>query len=249
MERQNQCKNGAGDKITTNNATNQKYTYLDPAKTKRVPNITLKAFQKNAVQSYFERQQQQQNRISPGKDNNNTTFSINQFNTKQMRNQNTIGDCDIVNNKELNSNETLNNGNSDNNSNLNSSIMNVSMRPQSLPVNKIHSSMETISQSRLSLPNKLSQIINLTTHLSAQRQSMNGTPLLKQSDKRNSISMSSPIKMTANVMNGSAIQTTVNGNRVMSIEQSNLKSINESGVPPPPPRRTNQLRASVPVRR
>lgn len=38
----------------------QKYTYLDPNKTHRVPNPALKAFQKNAVQSYFERQQQQQ---------------------------------------------------------------------------------------------------------------------------------------------------------------------------------------------
>lgn len=38
----------------------QSYTYLDPSKTNRVPNSTLKAFQKNAVQSYFERQQQQQ---------------------------------------------------------------------------------------------------------------------------------------------------------------------------------------------
>ena len=38
----------------------QNYTYLDPSKTHRVPNPTLKAFQKNAIQSYFERQQQQQ---------------------------------------------------------------------------------------------------------------------------------------------------------------------------------------------
>jgi hypothetical protein len=38
----------------------QHYTYLDPSKTHRVPNPTLKAFQKNAIQSYFERQQQQQ---------------------------------------------------------------------------------------------------------------------------------------------------------------------------------------------
>lgn len=38
----------------------QHYTYLDPSKTNRIPNSTLKAFQKNAIQSYFERQQQQQ---------------------------------------------------------------------------------------------------------------------------------------------------------------------------------------------
>ncbi|CAG9803939.1 unnamed protein product [Chironomus riparius] len=38
----------------------QNYTYLDPSKTNRIPSSTLKAFQKNAVQSYFERQQLQQ---------------------------------------------------------------------------------------------------------------------------------------------------------------------------------------------
>lgn len=41
----------------------QHYTYLDPSKTNRIPNSTLKAFQKNAIQSYFERQQQQQQSI------------------------------------------------------------------------------------------------------------------------------------------------------------------------------------------
>uniref|UniRef100_A0A182T9M9 Uncharacterized protein n=1 Tax=Anopheles maculatus TaxID=74869 RepID=A0A182T9M9_9DIPT len=36
----------------------QRYTYFDPSKTHRVSNPSLKAFQKNAVISYFERQQQ-----------------------------------------------------------------------------------------------------------------------------------------------------------------------------------------------
>lgn len=36
---------------------------MDPSKTNRIPNSTLKAFQKNAIQSYFERQQQQQQSI------------------------------------------------------------------------------------------------------------------------------------------------------------------------------------------
>ncbi|XP_049309449.1 protein Shroom isoform X1 [Bactrocera dorsalis] len=45
---------------TNNEPQPQKYTYMDPAKTQRVSNPALKAFQKNAVQSYFERQQQQQ---------------------------------------------------------------------------------------------------------------------------------------------------------------------------------------------
>ncbi|XP_069965296.1 protein Shroom isoform X2 [Bactrocera oleae] len=45
---------------TNNEPLTQKYTYMDPGKTQRVSNPALKAFQKNAVQSYFERQQQQQ---------------------------------------------------------------------------------------------------------------------------------------------------------------------------------------------
>ncbi|XP_067632006.1 protein Shroom isoform X2 [Eurosta solidaginis] len=45
---------------TKNEPLSQQYTYMDPGKTHRVSNPALKAFQKNAVQSYFERQQQQQ---------------------------------------------------------------------------------------------------------------------------------------------------------------------------------------------
>lgn len=59
LERQNKTSNNNSfSNNLKNNANNQKFTYLDPAKTTRVPNMTLKAFQKNAVQSYFERQQQ-----------------------------------------------------------------------------------------------------------------------------------------------------------------------------------------------
>lgn len=49
----------------------QHYTYLDPSKTHRVPNPTLKAFQKNAIQSYFERQQQQQQSIRLSRNHHN----------------------------------------------------------------------------------------------------------------------------------------------------------------------------------
>lgn len=40
----------------------QRFTFLDPSKTTRISNPALKAFQKNAVQSYFERQQLSQPR-------------------------------------------------------------------------------------------------------------------------------------------------------------------------------------------
>uniref|UniRef100_T1GTZ7 Uncharacterized protein n=1 Tax=Megaselia scalaris TaxID=36166 RepID=T1GTZ7_MEGSC len=46
---------------TQNQQQDNGYTFIDPSKTHRVPNTTLKAFQKNAVQSYFERQQQASN--------------------------------------------------------------------------------------------------------------------------------------------------------------------------------------------
>lgn len=49
----------------------QHYTYLDPSKTNRIANSTLKAFQKNAIQSYFERQQLQQQSIRLSKNNAN----------------------------------------------------------------------------------------------------------------------------------------------------------------------------------
>lgn len=45
---------------TLDHNNKQNYTFLDPSKKHRVPNPTLKAFQKNAIQSYFERQQQLQ---------------------------------------------------------------------------------------------------------------------------------------------------------------------------------------------
>lgn len=52
--------------LNTHQHGEQRYTYLDPSKTTRVSNPTLKAFQKNAVQSYFERQKQ--SGTSPQKD-------------------------------------------------------------------------------------------------------------------------------------------------------------------------------------
>jgi protein Shroom len=47
----------------------EKFTYFEPTKTHRISNPTLKAFQKNAVQSYFERQQQQQQHAHQAREN------------------------------------------------------------------------------------------------------------------------------------------------------------------------------------
>ncbi|XP_055311852.1 protein Shroom isoform X2 [Sitodiplosis mosellana] len=219
LERQNQNSNISNKSITNN----QKYTYLDPAKTTRVPNMTLKAFQKNAVQSYFERQQQQQQQqISPLKDKC-TSQQTAKLNSSHMVNG-TNGSIAYENNVKYgatrNSNEISSNGTS-------------VIRPQSLPTNKVSISMELIPQTRLSLPNKLSQIINLTTQLSAQKQASNGSVSLLQ---RQGDRINSPVKSPAN-----QTYTTI------PVDKNHLQSINESGVPPPPPppRRVNVM----PVRR
>ena len=70
----------------------QNYTYLDPSKTNRIPSSTLKAFQKNAVQSYFERQQQQQQslRLSKSKLNvENDELTKLRINDQEKMNYNT----------------------------------------------------------------------------------------------------------------------------------------------------------------
>lgn len=66
--------------------TAQKYTYIDPSKTHRVPNPTLKAFQKNAVQSYFERQQQSAKENN--KNSNYTQLNNNSIRTNPLQSNN-----------------------------------------------------------------------------------------------------------------------------------------------------------------
>lgn len=218
LERQNQS-NNISNKTTVNN---QKYTYLDPAKTTRVPNMTLKAFQKNAVQSYFERQQQQQ--ASPVKE------TIVSPNSTKLRTSQTING---TTNGNMNYENHVKNGNI---TNANSNGVSV-IRPQSLPVNKDSMSLETIPQTRLSLPNKLSQIINLTTQLAAQKQALNGNGVV---DRPIEISpRNSPVKSPTSKQTRPT---------VIGVEKNNLQSINESGVPAPPPRRSTN-RTVMPVRR
>lgn len=227
LERQNQNQN-----IINKNTNNQKYTYLDPAKTTRVPNMTLKAFQKNAVQSYFERQQQQQQQVSPTKET-----AVSPKMTKLQPLNGTNGSNGSTNGM----NGSNGNLGYDNN-NIYTAISNGSalstngsspMRPQSMPVNKVSVSTEALPQSRLSLPNKLSQIINLTTQLSAQKQTNGKVHFDKQIiTPALSAVVKSPAKQRASIV---------------MVDKNNLQSINESGVPPPPPRRSN--RSVMPVRR
>lgn len=208
--------------------------------------MTLKAFQKNAVQSYFERQQQQQQhhqhhhqqqqqqnqqhqQTSPVKETAESPKSA-----KLRTNHNANGVNGNMNYENNGKSPVISNGNG-----ITSNGTNV-IRPQSMPVTKLSSSMESIPQTRLSLPNKLSQIINLTTQLAAQKHAaVNGNANLldRQNDR-----MKSPVKST--VVKLPLKQTT--RPTVITADKNNLQSINESGVPPPPPRRSNRV---IPVRR
>lgn len=234
LERHNQS---SSNKSITNH---QKYTYLDPAKTTRVPNMTLKAFQKNAVQSYFERQQQQQKyqhqhqhqQQQPSPTSKDPTESPKSSHLRSARN---LNGQNCENSLKTPSNPNHMGGISTNGSNV--------MRPQSLPVvSKTSASMEMLPQARLSLPNRLSQIINLTTQLAAQKQATASGSSDKLNRTQNDRGMNSPVKSTAvKLPTKQSTRPTI-----ITVEKNNLQSINESGVPPPPPRRSNRV---MPVRR
>jgi hypothetical protein len=66
----------------------QHYTYLDPSKTNRIPNSTLKAFQKNAIQSYFERQQQQQQSIRLSKNSAGKSDELPKLRSSDVKSEN-----------------------------------------------------------------------------------------------------------------------------------------------------------------
>lgn len=205
------------------NGPNQRYTYLDPTKTTRVSNTALKAFQKNAVQSYFERQQQQQLKqqqsspnTSPSKD---STYA------------------------------TANN-----------------LRPQSLPIiKKTSDQMQMIAQSRSSLPTKLAQTINVSivqppTIDEPPQNALTRCATANNKNIDSAQSTSPPSSAEAGIYHQPIFSTVVHSEpqliqklqqgvldtRIMTIEQSNLQAANESGVPPPPPRRA---KPSMPVRR
>lgn len=228
---------------------------MDPSKTTRVPNMTLKAFQKNAVQSYFERQQQN----SAVKESTMATVSP-QLRIPQGVIVNRNGPIEV----DDGSGQSIKPSIKAISNSIGSSTDNVSVRPHSLPVNKTSTSMEAICETRSSLPNKLSQIINITTQLAAQKQA--AAAAAKQNDllksPRNGAnsslsravlqsSLAKPADLLIQQMPIKQLHETeilnVNSNRVMTTEQGNLQSINETGVPPPPPRRSN--RAVMPVRR
>lgn len=115
---------------------------------------------------------------------------------------------------------------------------NVLLRPQSLPVNEMHSSIEILAQTRLSLPNKLSQIINLTTQLAAQKQLASNAL-----NRLNDSPFGPPVKTKPKPMQYDVNDSrSLNGSRTIGTDQqNNLQSMNESGVPSPPPRRFLQV--------
>lgn len=106
----------------------QQFTYLDPNKTHRISNPTLKAFQKNAIQSYFERQQQQTAKINKPSNNSDDMSKIKTI----------CGELASPNSSNINSNSNNNTNSSNNNYNSTAAgrpqSLNLSIAPQ-LPMN------------------------------------------------------------------------------------------------------------------
>lgn len=191
--------------------------------------MTLKAYQKIAVQSYFERQQQQHQQTPQSKE----LIKSHQAAKLRLSQTSNATNGTIAHKSNLKCAAVMDS----NGLSLNESIV---IRSQLLPVNKLSTSMDSILQTRLSLPNKLSQIINLTTQLTAQKQTSNANNKLlgRPTDRTNPPKLNSPSNSQTNQTQRSTVVT---------VEKNNLQSINESGVPPPPKRKINC--AVIPVRR
>lgn len=248
LERQQKSPNSA-------NPYNQKYTYLDPSKTTRVPNPALKAFQKNAVQSYFERQQ------STAKEKEAARNLINSQQT--IKNPPRPQSLPIQSNTPklvVHSRSSLPN----NISQLNSISPN-NKSPQQLsvmtsPTNHCSTSTAvnqpiTITTTPTTTSSPISQLVpesptiltspsyQATFH---QAPTVYNIPMVATATNlSNEHYNRSP---TATNLSNEQYSMSYNGNicKVVSVEDVSLQSANESGVPPPPPRRSRPM---IPTRR
>lgn len=241
--------------------TNQKYTYLDPSKTTKVPNPTLKAFQKNAVQSYFERQQSSTKEMSTNQTAgrpqslpvNNTTTTSQKPVDKQTRSS--------LPTNFLHSNNISISPKSQQSTNA-ASVFTSSPTSLSIQSNKTN----TMSQS-----NSINTAVLQTSASPTSKQLP--SPLYQATFQHHSaVTYNIPITTSASVtgkqfnnhlnninnitdnMNNYHSNNSSNGKyhnlnisrKIIMVNEGCLEAANESGVPPPPPRRGKLL---LPVRR
>lgn len=254
----------------TNNLKNQKFTYLDPSKTTRVPNVTLKAFQKNAVQSYFERQQQQQHKRDLGHQQPEQKQTVKESSQIKQSQESLQTQTTPKNQSPFPISREMLRSNQFNGSMIKNQV---SPRPQSMPVHKTqNATVANLSPSRSSLPAKLSsQMTNVNSTLSsgqlasktknAETTKLNKNASMPNETTKSQVSVTMPVKQNAfqkpkyfpvsTCQLGSQYQKplqsiNLQSTQILAVEQSNLQSVNESGVPPPPPRRSKPL---MPLRR
>lgn len=240
MERQQKCPNSA-------NPFNQKYTFLDPSKTTRVPNPALKAFQKNAVQSYFERQQSTAKEKEVAKNLINSQQNMKnpprpqslpiQSNASKMV---IHSRSSLPNNMQLNSLSPNNKSPQQQQQQLTVMTSPIKQSPTSATI--IHSTTvattspsahSPILQSAMESPTKLT------------------SPSYQATFHQAPIVYNIPMVATAANLSHEHYSRSYNGNicsnsKVVSVEDVSLQSANESGVPPPPPRRSRPM---IPTRR
>lgn len=249
----------------------QQFTYLDPNKTHRISNPTLKAFQKNAIQSYFERQQQQTAKINKPSNNSDD----------MSKSKSICGEL-----ASANSSSNINNSNNNYAASGRPQSLNLSIAPQ-LPMNMQTPSSSSSSASQRSsisgwpssVPSSASSTMASPTAAFINGCNNNNMMMMKNNAnvditkmnmKNNAISSMLSEKQLLAGMKMNKNQSIVNNNGNMNSRNmftsfceiktekyssldaitSSTDNINHSGLnsmtPPPPPPRSKSL---MPVRR
>lgn len=247
--------------------SNQKYTFIDPSKTTRVSNPALKAFQKNAVQSYFERHQ----------------LSAKEAAARQVatRPQSLpITSANSAPTKSHSRSSLPNNYSHSLSSPLSALVPNTQQNGKSSPTCETSTQQRSPHAKQRSPPITSSPILRKSPSLaSSPSRPVATTPppshtppmhspatvkvLTSPSYQAvyhhsaatyipviNNIDCGVPANGTllhsTNIGSGSTMHSTSISSKMIMVDEGFLQSANESGVPPPPPRRS---RSMMPVRR
>lgn len=222
----------------SSNPYNQKYTFLDPSKTTRVPNPALKAFQKNAVQSYFERQQSTAKEKEVAKNLINSQQNMkNPPRPQSLPLQSNASKMVIQSRSSLPNNMQLNSLSPNNKSPQQLSVMTSPIIQCSTSATTIHSTTASTTS-----PSSQSPIMQSATESPIKL----GSPSYQATFHQAPIVYNIPMVATAANLSHEHYGRSYNGNisstnKVVSVEDVSLQSANESGVPPPPPRRSRPM--------
>lgn len=226
---------------------------MDPSKTTRVPNPALKAFQKNAVQSYFERQQSTAKEKEAAKNLINSQQTIkNPPRPQSLPIQSNTPKLVVHSRSSLPNNiSQLNSISSNNKSPQQLSVMTSPANQCSTSTATIQPLAITTAPTTVPSPILVPETPTILTSPSYQATfhqapTVYNIPMVATATNlSNEHYNRSP---TATNMSNENYSMSYNGNicKVVSVEDVSLQSANESGVPPPPPRRSRPM---IPTRR